>query len=186
MDWRSPLSMHTHNTEELIHCHVSQTNNHMKWIWAASYLVIILVMLVACRDGSGDSAVTMTQDGPPALDPQRVARGEEVYALHCASCHGVDLQGEVDWKMQNADGSFRSPPHDESGHTWHHSDTQLMAAVRLGGARLPADIGGTSAMPAYDDILSDEEMGAVLDYIKSHWPVEIRQFQWEVTRQTNP
>lgn len=151
------------------------------------YIAVLLLTITACRTG-GDAALSSIEaaGSPPALDPQRVEQGEAIYAQHCAVCHGASLEGEVDWKLQNPDGSFRSPPHDASGHTWHHSDAQLFDAIRRGGARLPADIGGTSAMPAYNVILSDGEIAAVLEYIKSAWPEEQRLFQWEVTLQAQP
>jgi mono/diheme cytochrome c family protein len=87
--------------------------------------------------------------------------------------------------MQNEDGSFRPPPHDASGHTWHHGDKTLEEAVKLGGARLPANIGGASNMPAFADVLTDEEITAVLTYIKSTWPEEVRALQWEATLREN-
>lgn len=149
-----------------------------------TFLMTVLLLATGCRAGSDVTSSSEAGESPPALNPQRVARGAEVYALHCAMCHGAELEGEADWKLQNPDGSFRSPPHDETGHTWHHGDAQLIDAVRLGGARLPADIGGTSAMPAYDTILTDEEIAAVLDYIKSAWPEEQRLYQWQITLQT--
>mgnify|MGYP001210271362 CR=1 FL=1 len=150
------------------------------------YILIctVLLLVAGCR-ASSDTALapTAATDNPPTLDLQQVARGAEIYALHCAECHGANLEGEADWKLQNPDGSFRAPPHDASGHTWHHSDVQLIDAVRRGGARLSPDVGGTSAMPAYDDTLTDEEIAAVLDYIKSTWPEDIRRYQWERTTQ---
>ena len=146
----------------------------------------LLLLVAGCRASNAATASPTGADRAPTPDPQLVERGESIYALHCATCHGANLEGEDDWKLQNADGSFRSPPHDESGHTWHHSDDQLVAAVRLGGARLEADIGGTSAMPAYEAILSDHEIAAVLEFIKSHWPADIRQYQWERTLQAQP
>ena len=143
-----------------------------------------LLLVTGCRASSDATpAPTAAADSPPALAPQQVARGAEIYTLHCAECHGANLEGEADWKLQNPDGSFRAPPHDASGHTWHHSDVQLIDAVRLGGARLPADVGGTSAMPAYGDILTDDDIAAVLDFIKSTWPEDIRRYQWERTLQ---
>ena len=121
-------------------------------------------------------------NGP--IDPanqQQVALGEQVYVMHCAACHGVELEGEPDWKERNADGSFRAPPHDETGHTWHHGDPTLVAAVQQGGARL-GDMGiGSSNMPAYEGTLSDEEITAVLAYIKSTWPSDIQALQQEAT-----
>jgi mono/diheme cytochrome c family protein len=117
----------------------------------------------------------------PTSDPDLVAQGQAIYAEHCASCHGANLEGEPEWKVQNEDGSFRAPPHDAGGHTWHHGDRTLIEAVKLGGARLPDNIGGTSAMPAFADVLTGEEIAAVLAYIKSTWPGDIRILQWEQT-----
>jgi mono/diheme cytochrome c family protein len=117
----------------------------------------------------------------PTLDATEIAQGQQLYALHCASCHGSELEGEADWQVQNEDGSFRAPPHDASGHTWHHSDALLLESIRLGGARLPDDIGGTSKMPVFEGILTERQMVAILTYIKSTWPGDIRLIQWEQT-----
>ncbi|MBE2199506.1 MAG: cytochrome c [Anaerolinea sp.] len=153
------------------------------------HLVLIFLwplLLAACQgDGDLDLARNASQElsfpPAPALSEADVALGQQVYAENCAACHGADLEGEADWKSQNEDRSFRAPPHDASGHTWHHGDDILIEAIRLGGARLPANIGGTSTMPAYADILTDEEILAVLAYIKSSWPDDLRRIQWEQT-----
>lgn len=143
-----------------------------------------LLLLAGCgTSGNTSPPSTGPAESPPAPNPQLVEQGKSVYVQYCAECHGANLEGEADWKMQNPDGSFRAPPHDANGHTWHHSDAQLIDAVRLGGARLSADVGGTSAMPTYGDTLTDEEIVAVLDYIKSTWPEDIRRYQWERTTQ---
>ena len=42
-----------------------------------------------------------------------------------------------------------------------------------------------SDMPAFDGALSDEETWAVLAYIKSSWPSDIRRAQQEVTLKQN-
>jgi mono/diheme cytochrome c family protein len=147
----------------------------------------MLVLSAAACGVSGPPATTTANPDTvsvaavPTLDAQRIAQGQELYDQHCAVCHGANLEGEANWQEQNANGTFRSPPHDESGHTWHHGDSSLVAAVMLGGARIPADVGGTSAMPAYESVLTDEEVLAILDYIKSTWPEEIRAIQWEQT-----
>ncbi len=105
-----------------------------------------------------------------------------MYLQQCASCHGIYLEGQPEWKSQNEDGSFRAPPHDESGHTWHHGDLTLLEAIYAGGARLAdMNIGGTSNMPAFEESLSDAEITAVLTYIKSTWPEDNQQIQWEAT-----
>jgi mono/diheme cytochrome c family protein len=115
----------------------------------------------------------------PTFGPEEIALGQKVYAENCAECHGADLEGEANWQVQNEDNSFRSPPHDANGHTWHHSDRVLIESIKLGGARLPANIGGFSDMPAYESILTEEEITAVLSYIKSTWPEDLRTIQWE-------
>ena len=42
--------------------------------------------------------------------------------------------------------------------------------------------GYQSDMPAYETVLSDEEILAVLSYIKSTWPVEIQARHDEINR----
>ena len=119
----------------------------------------------------------------PTLDTESVAAGQRVYAEHCAECHGARLEGEDEWQIQDDDGAFRAPPHDAEGHTWHHSDRILLEAIALGGSRLPDNIGGSSDMPAFRDILSPHEIAAVLTYIKSSWPDDVRAIQWQQTVQ---
>lgn len=107
----------------------------------------------------------------------RVTQGRAVYAAYCAACHGAELQGAPDWQTPLADGRMPAPPHDASGHTWHHSDTELRLMVEGGMSALVP--GYESDMPAFRDILSPEEIGAVLAYIKSTWPHRERQYQAE-------
>ena len=105
--------------------------------------------------------------------------GQDVYAANCASCHGADLEGQPDWRRRLDDGRMPAPPHDESGHTWHHSDQNLFTITKLGvGAIVP---GYESDMPAFEGVLSDPEIGAALAYIKSTWPERQSTFQAEVT-----
>lgn len=118
----------------------------------------------------------------PAFDLGEIALGETVYAQECASCHGANLEGQPDWKNKNEDGSFRSPPHDETGHTWHHPDSVLLDSIRLGGERLGGTMTGMSNMPAFSQTLTDDEITAVLTYIKSTWSDDIRLTQWEQTK----
>jgi mono/diheme cytochrome c family protein len=120
--------------------------------------------------------------GPlPILNPDEIALGRIVYIEYCAECHGENLEGEADWQNQNQDQSFRPPPHDASGHTWHHGDKVLIESIKFGGERLSDNIGGFSNMPAFEDTLTEDEIAAVLAYIKSTWPEDIRRLQWEQT-----
>jgi mono/diheme cytochrome c family protein len=103
-----------------------------------------------------------------------------VYDIYCVACHGANLEGEAEWKLPNPDGSFRAPPHDASGHTWHHGDGLLTEIIKKGGARIPPNL-GSSHMPAYEGVLTDEEIAAALTYFKSSWPPEILEIQREMS-----
>lgn len=103
--------------------------------------------------------------------------GAELYARHCAACHGANLEGQPEWRSPNADGTYPAPPHDGEGHTWHHDDAMLTDYVTRGGQAVLEEMGVSfrSAMPAFGDILTTEEIAAILDFIKSTWPERIRQ-----------
>ena len=111
--------------------------------------------------------------------------GNKLYAENCASCHGVNLEGEPDWQTPNPDGILPAPPHDEDGHTWHHSDQLLANYIKLGGERalkLDGVVGFKSGMPAFESTLSESEITAVLDFIKSHWSEKTQNIQQERTK----
>jgi mono/diheme cytochrome c family protein len=148
-------------------------------------LILVVLFVVACQPETGSLfARPMETTASPILIPiqEQIRQGEFLYLEHCASCHGANLEGQADWKIQNDDGSFRAPPHDASGHTWHHGDPSLLEAIRLGGSRFEGlNIGGTSDMPAFEDILTDEEIVAVLTYIKSTWPEDVQTVQQQAT-----
>lgn len=106
-------------------------------------------------------------------DPQLVALGRTVYDAHCASCHGRNLEGEPNWRQPLAAGGLPAPPHDATGHTWHHPDQLLFDYTKKGGAALaPADF--QSNMPGFAGVLEDREIWAVLAFIKSRWPEEVQ------------
>ena len=116
-------------------------------------------------------------------DPAVLALGQRVYAAHCASCHGVHGEGQPRWREPGPDGLRPAPPHDASGHTWHHPDEQLFAITKYGLARLVSKPDYRTAMPIYEGVLSDEEIVAVLSWIKAQWPAEIRRRHDEINVQ---
>ena len=122
---------------------------------------------------------------PDMNDPALIASGQKIYAAHCAACHGANLEGEPNWRTPNADGSLPAPPHDASGHTWHHSDRVLFDIMSKGGASV-APTGFPSRMPAFGGALggqlAESEIWAALAFIKSTWPADIRARQESVNR----
>jgi mono/diheme cytochrome c family protein len=112
---------------------------------------------------------------PPPLDSAGVRAGAALYQQHCASCHKADLSGEPGWMIPNDDGTYRPPPHDSTGHTWHHTDQLLLEIVRDGSSD-PIAI-----MPTFAGILTDQEVLDILEFFRSRWGGEERAFQWETT-----
>ena len=105
----------------------------------------------------------------PYQDSVAVAAGKANYDTYCAECHGADLEGEPDWRERDAEGYLPAPPHDPSGHTWHHPDQQLFQITKFGTEALVGN-GYRSRMKAFGDVLEDHEILEVLAYIKSTWP----------------
>ena len=124
----------------------------------------------------GNSEITI-----PFKDKFAVELGEKIYQQNCASCHGVSLEGQVGWQNQMIDGKRLAPPHDETGHTWHHPDEALFNMTKYGlesliGTKYPNN------MPIYEDILSDGELLAVLAYIKSTWSQRIIKIHDQINK----
>lgn len=108
----------------------------------------------------------------PWQDAGAIAQGQALYQDHCAACHGDRLQGQPDWQTRDADGYLPAPPHDPSGHTWHHPDRQLFEITKYG---IEAVVGGgyKSRMAGYEGTLTDAEIASTLAYIKSTWPPRV-------------
>ena len=141
----------------------------------AAALLLVIVALVAWRTSPAPAS-----DALGILGPTRVARGATLYATNCASCHGVKGEGEPNWKTPNADITYPAPPHDATGHSWHHSDKLLLEIIRDGGARYESAT-FKSRMPAWGDRLTDEEIRALVAYVKTLWGPEERRFQTEAS-----
>ena len=125
----------------------------------------VFLAVLAVLAGCGDAANTVARD---------LARGQALYAQHCASCHGADLSGQPDWRERKPDGRLPAPPHDASGHTWHHPMDMLFDMTKQGLVPPLAPEGYQSDMPGFKGVLSDDEIRDVLAYIESTWPEPVR------------
>ena len=141
---------------------------------------LVYLVLINTLSSSSNAPVTImetTVPPIPTLNPESVASGKQVYDQYYASCHGGNLEGVPNWKESQPDGSFLPPPHDSNGHTWHHPDPVLIKIIANGG---DPELYNTK-MPRFGDQLTEIEIKAVLDYIKSSWGQEEREYQWWMT-----
>mgnify|MGYP001253684483 FL=1 len=147
---------------------------------------LIIIFFVFSIILIGFYAYTMNKDNKIILmpsDSSLVSLGQKIYLQNCASCHGVKLEGQKNWQTRDDEGYLLAPPHDETGHTWHHNDEYLFLMTKYGiekiiGKKYPNN------MPAYEDILSDKEIIAVLSFIKSSWPKKIQEIHNNINRRS--
>lgn len=127
--------------------------------------LLLPIVLIACS-GANDNVIA-----PAEPDSESYNIGQTVYTSYCAACHGAQGQGQFpDAPMQPDDtGRIGAPPHNETGHTWHHEDELLIQIIREGGMGSPEMF---YPMPPFGEILSDEQITAVIAYIKTLWTDE--------------
>jgi mono/diheme cytochrome c family protein len=148
----------------------------MRWLAFPLLVLLAVFALIWLFAGQDDSP------GRTSLfEVTDVAEGKTLYATNCAVCHGANLEGQENWRTPGEDGRLLAPPHDESGHTWHHGDKLLFDYTKLGGKALMAQQGVEfdSGMPGFGDQLTDAEIRNVLAYIKSTWPERVQAVQAE-------
>jgi mono/diheme cytochrome c family protein len=129
--------------------------------------LFVLALLAGCSSGD---------------DPKQIARGEKLYAQHCAACHGARLEGQPAWQKKRPNGRFPAPPHDDSGHTWHHSDEVLFGITKHGLVPPYAPSGYESDMPGFGGTLSDDEIRAVLAFIRTRWSSDVLKLRAEMLK----
>ena len=99
---------------------------------------VLLLGLIGCGD--------VSEEGEAALSLSGLARGEALYQMHCAQCHGAEGEGNAGFP------SLQTP------HINMQSDGKLFALIQSG-------TGGR--MPAFQEVLSEEEVVDVIDYLRS-------------------
>ena len=142
-----------------------------------------LPLLALVGAGGGAVWTLMAHEHPPGdpLDQKQVNLGEALYEQDCARCHGADLSGEFGWlKKENDSGLSEAeiermlqsldnvaPAHDNSGFTWRLDDETLFSVIKDGPAIALSKPG--SRMPGFEKRLNDDEIWAVVAFMKSNW-----------------
>lgn len=144
---------------------------------------VLQQVLIAARGQRVSATATATLPPLPTLDAAEIALGRQVYLEQCAACHGQNAEGQPNWKVPDANGNLPAPPHDDTGHTWHHTDGLLYEIIRDGFRDTLKPPDSPLTMPAFGDKLNHAEIRAVITYFKSLWSEQSRMFQWQVTQQ---
>jgi len=131
-----------------------------RWITVALLLGVGVVAAVAIvsRLGTGGAAAPAY----PTYSAEQVAQGEQYFQANCATCHGVTGAGNAREGIPAVNGSM---------HAWHHADSQIAGLIRQGGVM----------MPAVGPDWSDDEVTAVLAYIKEWWAPQQRATQARIS-----
>ncbi len=105
------------------------------------------------------SAAELVLYQPPAGGPD-LARGKAVYENICGLCHGNDGLGKPS----------QAPPF--AGSEWALGSPNRMIRIPLAGLAGPVQVNGQTwnlAMPAMGAALPDDDLAAVLTYIRQSW-----------------
>lgn len=129
-------------------------------------------LLAGCEQAPEDKPVPGDEAGLDAryarsqVDPARLIRGRDLFRKNCTVCHGLNAEGDADWKKRDKEGKYPAPPLNGTGHAWHHPRKALMYTIKSGTKA----IGGN--MPAWKDRLTDEEIESIILWFQSRWPDE--------------
>lgn len=137
--------------------------------------------LIAGVAAVGVAWTWMAREHPPGdpADTEQVAVGSALYEWNCARCHGEDLGGELGWVKEETGLSEEeikevserlgdvAPAHDQSGETARLDDTTLFRVIDEGPVK--ALNKSDSRMSGFRDRLSEDEIWAIVAFMKSHW-----------------
>ncbi|HUN08236.1 MAG TPA: cytochrome c [Aggregatilineales bacterium] len=131
------------------------------------------------QHSSGDTQIQILGK---RFDATELTQGQTIYTQYCAACHGIEGQGQFPAAPLEPDATGRigAPPHNEIGHSWHHSDVLLIRYVTEGGFSDPTRF---YPMPPFGGILTDEQILFVIAYIKTMWTDEQRASQRQLTEE---
>ena len=97
-------------------------------------------------------------------DPARQAAGRAVYEQACLHCHGQDGRGNPEWES-----AVRPIDLSDCGTTSEATETWT-TVVKHGGPKRGLD----SVMPAFGEAYTDDEIGAVVAYLRTFCPTADR------------
>ena len=146
-------------------------------------LTLFILLLAACAQATPPPPASAGTESPQRATQiaasAELLTGQGQYNLRCAHCHGYDGEGQLANTIANTQslGMNLVPAHDSSGHTWQHPD-QLLVRVIKEGISNPLD---QFVMEPYASVMTDDQINAVLAYIKLWWTDDQRAHQKQLT-----
>lgn len=134
---------------------------------------LVLAVVIAILYIVGERTLVQLSDEADPTSEAQVTLGRQLYFTHCSFCHRSELQGQPDWMEPLPTGARRPPPLDGSGNSWKWTSRDLADMIKFGGQFFTPDRPNT--MPAFENQLDDVQILAILAFIQSRWPEEIRQ-----------
>lgn len=101
------------------------------------------------------SGIALVVAAVGAENESPIDRGKRIYQSRCVECHGVEGRGDG----ERAPSLSPRPGSLVSAATSAKSDRELLRTIQHGKPR--------TAMPAWKDVLTEEEIGEVLRYLRS-------------------
>ncbi len=108
----------------------------------------------------------------------QVGLGHTLYDQHCAYCHGADLAGQEGWDGEFPDGRRPALPLEGTAPIWRLTDRDMFDITKFGGQPFSPP-SYRNEMPAYESLLADADIWAILAFIKSRWPEDVHERQQE-------
>jgi mono/diheme cytochrome c family protein len=115
-------------------------------------------------------------------NPAQVALGHTLYDQHCAFCHGPDLAGKPGWDGDYPSGGRPPLPLDGTGAIARLGDRDLFDVTKFGGQPFSPPT-YKNDMPGFEGRLADADIWAILAFVKSRWPEEVRERQKEAAKE---
>jgi len=132
-------------------------------------MVLLGISILLVIVGLFDTSAAKKADTGRWYSEQQVAQGEPLYQFYCSSCHGPEAGATPNWREADEEGNYPPPPLNGTAHAWHHPLSILRKTVQDGGIPL----GGQ--MPPFKEVLSIEEIDAILAWVQNHWSDEVYQ-----------
>lgn len=133
------------------------------WVWVVSVLLLFVMGFYLGRYGGTWSTIAHEVESPTiagAPPPKKIVKGDQVFIGVCQTCHqstGLGVAGQY-------------PP--LVGSEWLLRDAETPARIVLYGLEGQISVKGSvfnNKMPAFHDKLSDDEIAAVITYVRGAW-----------------